>query len=48
LQIVARYAPRSCAASIAERVSAVSPDCEMPIARTVESTIGSRYRYSEA
>ena len=42
LQMQASSAPRSFAASIADKVSAVSPDCETPSASTASSTIGSR------
>ncbi len=42
LQMQASSAPRSRAASMAESVSAVSPDCEMPSASTSFETIGSR------
>ena len=42
LQMHASSAPRSFAASIADSVSAVSPDCETPSASTLPSTMGSR------
>ena len=46
--IASTFAPRSRAVRIAASVSAVSPDCEIPITRSPGPTMGLRYRYSEA
>jgi hypothetical protein len=48
LVIASTRAPRLRARRIAASVSAVSPDCEIPITRSSGPTIGFRYRYSEA
>ena len=48
LVMASTLAPRSRASRIAARVSAVSPDCEMPITRSRSSITGLRYRNSDA
>src|SRR5437868_98067 len=48
LVIASTAAPRPRAVRIAASVSAVSPDCEIPITRSPAPTTGLRYLYSEA